>query len=58
VEMLHPDRLVPETLSQKITQMLFEPVTASDTVWEMLDKDGLPSVSRYVAAEVRARTGS
>jgi predicted glycosyltransferase len=58
VDMIHPERLEPETLARKVAQLLFEPPKDSDKVWELLDKDGLPSVSRFVAAEVRARTGS
>jgi predicted glycosyltransferase len=58
VDMIHPERLEPETLAQKMAQMLFEPPKTGGKIWELLDKDGLPSVSRFVAAAVRARTGT
>ena len=53
----HP-QLEPEHLAQKMAQMLFEPPKTGSKIWELLDKDGLPSVSRFVAAAVRARTGT
>ncbi len=58
VDMIHPEQLRPETLAGKMSQLLFEPPKASDQLWDLLDEDGLPSVSRFVAAEVRARTAS
>lgn len=58
VDMIHPERLEPEHLAQKMAQMLFGPPKPTSKMWQMLDRDGLPSVSRFVAAEVRTRTGT
>jgi len=59
IEMIHPDALTPEVLSQKITHLLFEAGAAPrGLAWKVLDTQGLPRISRLMAAEVIARTAS
>jgi predicted glycosyltransferase len=59
VEMIHPEKLTPQHLTEKMIQILFEKETgARQNAWQLLDTDGLPRISRFVAAEVRARTAS
>ncbi len=58
-------RIVPIRLGRvsrlKARQMLhvdlwaFDPTTAQGSAWKVLDTDGLPRISRFVADEVRAR---
>ena len=55
VDMIHPENLTPAVLSQRVAQALFNGAS-HENAWKVLDTDGLPSVSRFVAAEVRART--
>ncbi len=57
VDMIHPEQLTPEHLSATIERILFEPsAVPHPEAWQVLDSDGLPRVSRYVADEVRARS--
>jgi predicted glycosyltransferase len=57
VDMIHPEKLTPEVLSGRVMQMLFDGTGAAHgNPWKVLDTDGLPSISRFVAAEVRARS--
>lgn len=57
VDMIHPEKLNADTLSQKIVHSLFDRAPAAPTTaWKVLDTGGLPSISRIVAAEVRARS--
>jgi predicted glycosyltransferase len=59
VEMIHPEKLTPDHLAGKIHEMLFETETETrQNAWQLLDTDGLPRISRFVAAEVRARSAS
>ena len=59
VDMIHPEKLTSETLSERVLQILFEPKTAATEIaYKTLDSDGLPRISRFVAAEVRARSMS
>jgi predicted glycosyltransferase len=55
--MIHPEKLTPEAMSQKVVHALFNGAQ-HENAWKVLDTDGLPSVSRFVAAEVRARSAS
>lgn len=55
VDMIHPEKLTPENLSRKVVQVLFEKETPASAAWQVLDTQGLPSISRIVAAEVRSR---
>ncbi|MFQ5601103.1 MAG: glycosyltransferase family protein [Candidatus Krumholzibacteriia bacterium] len=59
MDMIHPEKLNAETLTRKIVRALFKcRRPTSRTANEVLDTDGLPSISRYVADEVRERTAS
>jgi predicted glycosyltransferase len=55
VDMIHPEKLTPQSLSDKIMECLFRPTTVRDTARDVLDTDGLPRISRFVAEEMRAR---
>jgi predicted glycosyltransferase len=56
VEMLHPEKLTPENLTRKVLEQLSDGAGATpESAWKVLDTNGLPSISRIVAAEVRAR---
>jgi predicted glycosyltransferase len=56
VEMIHPEKLTPQTLAEKILASLAEETEATrSNPWHVLDTDGLPRISRFVADEVRAR---
>jgi predicted glycosyltransferase len=57
VDMIHPEKLTPEAMSQRVVHALFNGAQR-ENAWKVLDTDGLPSVSRFVAAEVRARSAS
>ena len=57
VDMIHPETLTPAVLSQKVAHALFNGASR-ENARNVLDTDGLPSVSRFVAAEVRAWTTS
>ena len=57
VDMIHPEKLTSDLLSEHVLQILSEPTAASTQIaWTSLDSDGLPRISRFVAAEVRARS--
>ena len=42
VDMIHPEKLTPEVLSQKIAHVLFEGAGGAQNAWQVLDTDGLP----------------
>lgn len=57
VEMIHPEKLTPQHLTDKMVEILFETETGlRQNAWQLLDTDGLPRISRFVAAEVKARS--
>lgn len=57
VDMIHPEKLTPENLTRKVLEQLYDGAAATpESAWKVLDTNGLPSISRIVAAEVRART--
>jgi predicted glycosyltransferase len=58
IDVIHPEKLTPTLLSKKILELLFEAGEAHDNAWKVLDTEGLPRISRFVAEEVRARTAS
>jgi predicted glycosyltransferase len=55
VDMIHPEELTPATLTERVVKILFDGAASQGNPWQVLDTGGLPSISRFVAAEVRAR---
>ena len=59
VDMIHPEQLTAENFARQITRVLFEaPPVPDSSAWRVLGSDGLPAVSRFVAAQMRARRSS
>jgi len=59
VDMIHPEQLTAENFARQINRVLFETPAGPDaSAWRVLDGDGLPGVSRFVAAQLRARRSS
>lgn len=59
VDMIHPEKLTAENFARQITRVLFESPAARDaSAWRVLDAEGLPHVSRFVAQQLRARRSS
>lgn len=59
VDSIHPEKLTPENLSDKILKILFDAKQKDrDIPYRSLDADGLPRISRIMADTVRARSRS
>lgn len=54
VDVIHPEELTPEEMGTKIQQGLFDAPDRPD-LGTLLDREGLPTISRIVADEIRGR---
>jgi len=54
VDVIHPEELTPEEMGTKLMQGLFE-VSKRPATGDLLDTEGLPRISRFVAEEIRGR---
>ena len=54
VDVIHPEELTPEEMGTKLMQGLFEHSERPAT-GDLLDTEGLPRISRFVADEIRGR---
>jgi predicted glycosyltransferase len=57
IDSIHPDKLTPESLAERITAALFDDARKPlETANNVLDVDGLPRISRFMADHVKARS--
>jgi predicted glycosyltransferase len=57
IDSIHPERLTPEHMAEKVASALFDvDRTPREIANNVLDVDGLPRISRFVADQVRARS--